>query len=302
MTPIRLLVWAVLLALLVLAGILGEAHYEIRSIAPPLPTRAELDALASTPGGPVRIRYVNTATQPNPDGSELVHPGFLLEWADGRALLIDVGMDRPGAVAFGEPMEWLLGADAAQPLGSVGEQMGEDARRIAAVAFTHLHHDHTGGIGELCDAAGRQIVVYQTPWQAEYTNFGSELGAEDVRAVDCVTPERLEIATGGRHYAIPGFDGLFAVAGGGHTPGSTIYLARVGSTFWILAGDVSNAKSNLLGDVPKPLLYSWLIVPEDRERLGVLRRWLAGLDAEPATRVIVSHDGGALRESGMAAY
>jgi len=295
----RLLRWAVLLAVLALAAVLAEAHLEIRGVGPPIPTRAQLDELLATPGGPVRIRYVNTASQQGSDGRELAHPGFLLEWADGRAFLIDVGMDRPTAVEFGKPMEWLLGAEPAVPHGSVGEQLGEDSRRIEGVAFTHLHFDHTGGMRELCDAIGRDVPVFQTPWQLEFRNFGTEPGAEDLRASGCAVTTALD---GGPRYAIPGFPGLFAVAAGGHTPGSTVYLAQIDGTGWVLSGDVTNAKANLLGDIPKPLLYSTLIVPEDRSRLGELRRWLAELDADPAIEVVVSHDLTATRASGMEAY
>ena len=53
-------------------------------------------------------------------------------------------------------------------------------------------------------------------------------------------------------------------------------------------------------DLPKQALYSLLIVPEHPERLSALRRWLREWDAEPDTAVVVSHDGDALAESGIA--
>lgn len=295
----RWLRWALLLAALALGALLGQAHSQIRSVAPPVPTRAQLDELFATPGGPVSVRYVNTASQQLPDVGEGAHPGFLLDWQDGRAFLIDVGMDRPGAVEFGKPMEWVFGADPAVAHGSVGEQMGEDAKRIGGVAFTHLHLDHTGGMRELCEAVGHEVPIYQTGWQFELTNFTTEMGADDLRASGCARETRLE---GEPPYAIPGFPGLFAIGAGGHTPGSTIYLVRVGETNWILAGDVSNSKPNLLADIPKQLVYSLVIVPEYRARLGELRRWLAALDADPSTEVVVSHDGKALQATGMDAY
>ena len=59
----RLLRWVLLIVLLVLGAVLLEAHLEIRSVAPPIPTRAELEPLRTTPDGPVRLRYVNTASQ-----------------------------------------------------------------------------------------------------------------------------------------------------------------------------------------------------------------------------------------------
>ena len=264
----RLLGWVAAAIVLVLGGILAEAHYEIQSIDPPVPTRAELVAAAAPRAdGPTRIRFVNTSSQAMPDGRQGAHPGFLIEWAGGRAFLIDVGMDRPQAAEFGEPMEW-LGAEPALAHGSVGEQMGDDAARIAGVAFTHLHFDHTGGMRELCDAADRELPVFQTPWQFERTNYGTGMGADDVRESGCAVRRRLGNDDGAKHYAIPGFPGLHAIAAGGHTPGSTIYLARVGGKIWILSGDVTNTKPHLLEDLDKPLAYSLLIVPENRGRLG----------------------------------
>jgi len=278
------------------ALLLVEAHLEIRGIEPALPTAREVMAFEADPEGPVRIAYLNSASQAMPGGREGVYPSFVLEWGDGRLFLIDVGMDRPGARAFGRPLEWLVGAEPAVAHGSAAEQLATAAPRVAGVAFTHLHTDHTGGMRELCEAAAGDIEVFQAHWQQERANFGTAPGAADLEDAGCVDSVRLE---GGPLEAIPGFPGLYAVAAAGHTPGSTLYLARVGDRSWILAGDVSNEKANLLANVAKPLAYSVLIVPEDRARLEVLRRWLAALDADPAIEVIVSHDGDALRASGL---
>ena len=287
------------LSLLGLAAVLVEAHCEIRGIEPPIPAWAELDERLSGEGGPVRIRYVNSATQQMPDVRAGMHPGFLLEWPDGRAFLVDVGMERAGALAFGRPFEWLLDAPPVEPHGSVGEQLGEAARRIAGIGFTHLHMDHTGGLFELCDAIGHEVPVFQTSWQAERANYGTAPGVATLRDAPCVRPERLADAP---LSPVPGFPGLYAIAAAGHTPGSTMFVARIDGTTWLLSGDVSNAKQNLLADRPKLLVYSLLIVPEHRARLGELRRWLAGLDARPEVEVVVSHDLGALRASGMEAW
>ena len=123
--------------ILVLAAALFliEAHLEIRSIAPELPGAAELAALEWGPEGPVRISYRNSASQAMPGEREGAYPSFVLEWADGRLFLIDVGMDRPGARAFGRPLEWLLGAGPAVAHGSAAEQLGEAASKVAGVAL-----------------------------------------------------------------------------------------------------------------------------------------------------------------------
>ena len=67
-------------------------------------------------------------------------------------------------------------------------------------------------------------------------------------------------------------------------------------------GDITNSRGELEGDVPKSLLYSLLIVPEDRDRLANLREWLRALDGDPDTTVVVSHDAIALKTSGPPAW
>jgi len=296
---VRLVLAALVVGIAALAALLLEAHWEIRHVDPPLPERAALDALAREADGPVRISYVLTASQSGPTGpgrsGPVGHPAFLIEWADGRAFLVDTGMDREQAVAFGRPMELLLDADPAEAFGSVAEQLGPAGDAIEAVAFTHLHVDHTGGIVSLCAARGRPLDVFQTSWQAERGNF-TTYGREDVERAGCA---RLRRAEGGPLYRFPGFPGLAAAAAGGHTPGSTVYFARVGDHTWVLSGDVTNFKAPLLENQPKPRVYSLLVVPESPGRLEKMRTWLAALDRDPAYSVVPSHDRDALEQSGM---
>jgi glyoxylase-like metal-dependent hydrolase (beta-lactamase superfamily II) len=330
---VRRVLVALLLLLVVLlvfaAGVLGEAHREMRGLDPVLPDARSLAALATAADAPVRASYLNTATQRG-GGLPIAHPVFLLEWSDGRLFAIDAGMDRAGALAFGRPMELLLGAEPIEPYGSPGEQLGDAAVRVAGVAFTHLHGDHTGGLPSLCATAGgaegvgagggsrsvgrrtaaRGLPVFQTPWQADLGNYTTSPGRDSIARASCATPRRLE---NGPLRAVPGFDGLAAVAVAGHTPGSTIYAAHVqgragahaahgspaAGTTWIFAGDVANFRDSLLENRPKPQIYSLLIVPEAPAVLERLRRWLAALDAEPGFRVVVSHDLEALEASAL---
>lgn len=287
------------LAIAIGAIFLIEAHWEIRSLEPAIPERAALAVLAGVPDAPVRVGYLNTATQ---HSAGIAHIVFLLEWADGRLFAIDAGMEREGAEAFSRPFELLLGADPIEPHGSPGELLGADAKRIEGVAFTHLHADHTGGLASLCQGQ-EQITVFQTPWQADRGNYTTSPGREDIAAAPCVRTERLAPAAGaGPIHPVPGFPGLVAIPAGGHTPGSTVYAAPVTGTLWIFSGDITNRRAALLDDVPKEWLYSLLIVPEAPGPLSKLRVWLAGLDAQADFRVVVSHDLVALRTSGPPAW
>ncbi len=283
-------------AILYLAGVLLVAHSQIREIAPDLPSRQALLDAVDVPDGPVGVHYVNTATQPMETGPSLAHPAFLLEWPSGRRLLVDTGMKPENAVEFGEPLELVGGADPTIPHGSIAAQLGNAAPSVDGVVFTHLHNDHTNGTIALCEERTAPLPVFQTPWQFDERNHTTEIGAQDLVEAGCTTITRL---ADGPIYEIPSFPGLVAVGAGGHTPGSTLYFARVGERLWIFSGDVTNTREELIENRPKLALYSWLVVPESPERLEALRRWLADWDRDPQHAVVVSHDLDALENSGI---
>jgi glyoxylase-like metal-dependent hydrolase (beta-lactamase superfamily II) len=292
--------WIVLAILVTLGGFLAEAHWEIRRISPALPDRRALAAKLDVAGGPVSIHFVNTATQRSKPGRGTIgHPSFRLEWPDGRVFLIDVGMDAAGAEAFGRGMELLLGSDPIEPHGSLAQQLDETVGDVQGIAFTHLHSDHTQGLTALCEALGRGVDVFQNPWQSVRGNYTTSPGRNDLESAGCA---RTAALGAGPVFALPGFPGLVAVAAGGHTPGSTVYFARVGDLIWVLAGDISNFRDALLENRPKPRAYSLLVTPEAPIQLESLRRGLAEFNALPEFTVLVSHDIDAIVASGMPAW
>ena len=294
-------------ALLLVALFLGQAHFAMRGLGGPLPT--DLSALE---GGdlPVRLVVANTASQrlpraqvldpsrdPSPDAPyEMSHPAFLLVWADGRRLLVDAGMDAAAARAFGANLE-LVGGAPTETWGSVVEQLPELVSGPLAIVFTHLHTDHVQGLGPLCAARkGAEIEVFQTPAQAERRNHTTSPGAALLEEAGCARMTRLAEAP---LAALPGFPGVAVIWAAGHTPGSQVVLASLGGERGAprrlaFAGDVANAVDGILHDVPKPLLYRLLLVPEDDARLGAVRRFLAHL-GQAGFAVLPSHDGLHLR-------
>ena len=293
----KILGGGVILGLVLAAIALVPPHLQIRSVEPELPDAAGLRALLSAPNGPVRIRYVNTSSQELGQG-ELGHTVFLVEWANGNLFMIDTGMDRKTAVEFGELMELALGGEEAVSHGTIAELLGEDTMRVTGVAYTHLHIDHSQGTVPFCVARGPGASVFQTSWQADLHNSNTVEGAAIV-ADSCLEPGTVG---DGAVKAVEGFPGIGLVALGGHTPGSTLFAIAAGDRLWLLSGDISNSKADLLSNTGKGLLYSYLIVPEHTARSDALRSWLGRLDANEDMTVIVSHDLLDIAASGMAEY
>jgi glyoxylase-like metal-dependent hydrolase (beta-lactamase superfamily II) len=308
-----LLLLLVLLPAIGLAIVLVPAHRQIGRIDPPLPEVESLRRAVDVRDGPTRVRYVNSATQPTADGRDMGHVAFVLDWEDGRRFVIDLGMEPETAIEFGEPMKALLGSGSVVTHGAVADQMGAAIADLRGIGFTHLHHDHTQGIVALCRAhqtlSGEPLPIFQTPLQFEERNHTTEMGyvfLEEARrlpgSMGCATTKRLDIDPSAPFYPIPGFPGLVAIPSAGHTPGSTLYLARIGDDFLLFSGDITNTRRELVENLPKASIYSWLIVPENTERTGRMRLWLRELDAREAWTVVVSHDLTALEATEIAAW
>jgi glyoxylase-like metal-dependent hydrolase (beta-lactamase superfamily II) len=281
------------LLLVVLAGVATiPAHLQIRTIHPALPAFDTLARALDVADGPIGVSYVNTASQRSPLGT-LGHPGVLITWPDGRQFLVDTGMPPDEAIAFGRPMETILGADPTVTHGSLDEQLGSAVNDIRGIGFTHLHSDHTGGLPAICAAQAKPATVYQSPLQSRELNYTTKMGLEALEVAVCERKQLVE----GVVMSVPGFPGLAAVSLGGHTPGSTLFAARVGHAYWLFSGDITNDKKSLSRDLPKHWLYSLLIVPEDTTWTARLRKYLAAMEEFDGVIVLPAHDIGVMAES-----
>lgn len=218
----------------------------------------------------------------------------LLRWADGRLFLIDTGMDRQGAVAFGEPIKLLMGAGDVQTFGPVQEQMGDGIQAIRGIGFTHLHIDHTSGITDVCSVLREPAVIYQTRQQTTLQNLHTEQGQQLVEASAC----RHRMLGDETMAPVPGFPGLVAIAAGGHTPGSTLFVTRVDGETWVFSGDLTNSLAEIVENRSKGWLYSYLLVPENVAQLARWRPWLRSL-IDSGTHVVVAHDLATYRDNGL---
>lgn len=311
-----LLALAAVVALLAVAGgHFAAAHRRIEALVPPVPEPGALVAALEAGEAPVALYRIETARQsvprsavldpaldPSPESPYVMaHTAFAVAWADGRLLLIDLGMDAEGARAFGRPIRWLTDAGPVRPGRSVAEALGPDVERVAGVVLTHLHEDHVQGARALCAGATGDIPLFRTRLQGEEGNYTTAAGRDHRRAAGCLRPRPLGAEPARR---IPGLAGVAVVAVAGHTPGSQVVAVRthpVGGepVTWVVTGDVVNAVDGVRLDLPKPPLYSLLMVPEAQERLAGLRAWLGRLASERGTRLLVPHDALHLEESGL---
>jgi len=296
---LKVVALAVVVALLGLALLIGEAKWETRSVAPPLPSVASILAPSSSPDLPLRLEVVNTATQVAPEFT-LSHPAFLISWADGRRFLVDAGMTVEGAKAFGERLETLVSAEPVRVHGDLPSLLGPALHQITAVGLTHKHADHADGLQRLCSTRPGPLPFFQTSQQKSLGNYSTSPGDRSLDDAGCLEPTVLD---GDGLIDVPGYPGLRVFAAGGHTPGSTLWIVKTADQrTYVLSGDVTNSLAELTSDTPKPWLYSLLVTPEATGRLAALRAWLARLHSAEGSDVIVSHDATAWQHAGIAAF
>lgn len=321
-----------LAGLILAAAALAWGHIHIRRIDPPLPSIEEILEPDRAADLPVRLTWINTASQrmpragvldseqdPEPDAPyTMSHPAFVVEWQDGRVFMIDLGMDPVSAVDFGWPAELVAGADPIEPHGSASSTLGENRTRVAGIGFTHMHTDHTSGIVDLCRDlgalafAGEPIPVFQHHYQMSQVNHTTRGAKAELRSARCV--ELHDLGSDGGLLPIPGFPGVFAIPAGGHTPGSTMYVVQLrvfpGDSegryddiqTWVITGDVVNHVQGIEIGIPKPPLYSLLVVPEDDRRLAKVRTFLKELSKQPGVELLVNHDRNEIESTKLPAY
>lgn len=280
----KLLLWIPVLAVVALLVFLLPPHLQVRSVSTSPPEFADLAAL-QRPDGPTSVHYVVNAEQ-SLDRGLLSHSIFVFEWPDGKLLLVDAGMRSGQAAAFAELLGTIGGGGEAVFHGNIADLLGNRVADVAGIAFTHLHIDHTEGVIALCEATQRNPALLQTRNQADKHNFNTTESAA-ILGASCVRPAPMNE---GSIWTSDAFPGLGLIAAGGHTPGSTAFAAWVQGQLYVLSGDITNTKADILTDSGKGWVYSNLFVPEDTGQTRELRRWLDGLGNRSDTTVVVSHD------------
>ncbi|MCX4748392.1 MBL fold metallo-hydrolase [Kitasatospora sp. NBC_01287] len=171
----------------------------------------------SAPGG-----WAPHRSHLDPDGWFTVSIGsFLVRTADGRALLVDLGL---GVVDFSIPgLAEFRGGELLDSLAAEGLAPTD----VDTVVFTHLHHDHVGWTTDLAPTpdgtAGRAATALTFPRArhlvaaAEWHHWSgtADPAGPDPRAVQQPLAERIAFVADGEVIA----PGVRVLATPGHTPG-----------------------------------------------------------------------------------
>jgi N-acyl homoserine lactone hydrolase len=215
-------------------------------------------------------------------------PAVLLDTGDGWVLL-DTGYNpallrdpvlRSRFHPVGGDFEAFLPEGDGHPLEAALEEVGLALEDVAAVALSHLHHDHAGGVGQF--AAGGVPVHVQA---AELTYALHDPGAEGhgIFRVDVDDPRlRWVQATGDTEIA----PGVTAVLTAGHTPGHQSFVVDLaGGGGFVFAFDAADLQENL--DEERAIGGTIGVPPE--ASLEPLRR-LKAIAAEKGYRLVPGHD------------
>ena len=285
---LRALIAVAILLVIVIAAAVLPAHLQVRRVASALPSNSELLALRGATG-PSKVSYIVTSSQ-QLDRGQISHISIVVEWPNGKRFLIDTGMSKPEAESFAKLLKKMdSSAGSVTVHTTISEALGSEINDIAGVGFTHLHSDHTQGIENFCALRGPGAVLLQTQSQRDLHNFNTTGGAERLTK-SCLERFVLSPEGSANLSGFSNFPGVAAFELGGHTPGSTLWAVSIGDKVLLFSGDITNDKASIEHDTGKPILYSYLLVPENTRRTAEIRRWLNQLDKSDQFSVIVSHD------------
>ena len=179
-----------------------------------------------------------------------------------------------------------------ETFGPMEEQLEDSVDDISGIVFTHLHSDHTQGVTGLCNAMTDPARVFQTLNQAKEHNLHTQAGQVLVDEARC----QRELLEDEIIMPIDGFPGVYAIAAGGHTPGSTIIIVVTDDQTWIFSGDPTNDIASIRRNAGKGWLYSFFVVPENTGLLEDWRLWLREADEMENVSVLPAHDVDHMRE------
>jgi glyoxylase-like metal-dependent hydrolase (beta-lactamase superfamily II) len=218
-------------------------------------------------------------------------PGVLLE-LDGGWLLLDVGFNDASVAdaewqrrrGSGFQTELVRAPDGGDSLEVAFARVGVDPDDVVAVAVSHFHYDHIGGLHHF---AGR-VPVYVQQTELEYVrgHADAELEAHAYFRGDFADPAIDWRPLDGDADVVPGVTALHTA---GHTPGHQSFAVAVderhGGAGYVFAFDAADLQENLDHELPVGTT-----VDVDPEATVESIRRLKSIAAARGYRVVPGHD------------
>jgi len=214
-------------------------------------------------------------------------PGVLCE-VDGGWVLLDAGFNTPQltdpALAPGYVFDYVqdeLVGDAGDSVDVAFERVGIDPDDVVALAVSHLHYDHAGGLHRF----EGKVPVHCQRKELDAALAGEE-DAPGNRRVDYAGLDLDWRTADGDVELAPG---ITALATYGHTPGHQSFMVDLadGSGF-VFAFDAADLQRNLDDELSPGGLFSDADDPE-AEAIEAIRR-LKKLSVEKGYRLLPGHD------------
>lgn len=216
-------------------------------------------------------------------------PGVLLE-CDGGWMLLDTGFNtaliRDPALyrRFYPSVEYLpVLMTEGEPLAEALDSVGVDIASISAVALSHLHHDHSGGLKHF---AGR-VPVHMQQRELDYGMLNTPEPEKHAMARIDYDDPRIDwrLASGEAEIA----PGVTAIPTYGHTPGHQSFVVdldeSVGGGGFVFAFDAADLTEN----IEQELAIGGFVDIDPQETVEPIRR-LKKLAAEKGYPLIPGHD------------
>ena len=216
-------------------------------------------------------------------------PGVLVE-VDGGFVLLDTGFNtallRDAALRrrfHGDPAVQAVLPGPGEPLEEALDAIGVSLDDVVAVALSHLHYDHAGGVRHF---AGRVPVHCQRAELAYGLSSHPEPERHGIYRVDFDDPGvDWRLADGDAEIA----PGVEAVLTAGHTPGHQSFVVRLDSAAggggFVFAFDAADLTANLDEELP----VGSFIDCEPEQTVEQIRR-LKTIAASQGLRLVPGHD------------